>query len=208
MICPTGKSAKSCPSPGCKNKSFRVDPKHLYKRAIPCPHRGAYHGRHETLARDAVDAGGIEDERTDADGKAVWSWRPTLASSCGEKSAATVANKPDHRGERGISRKPLCRGCPGASAEPVCSCAPLLPLRMRPRVQRAPGIPCALWLMEGQVFEQNSGATSRGCTLTSRRRLRGAPLVLARTRNHHPTANHCGPNGIPGSRYRAPGMTR
>ena len=99
---------------------------------------------------------------TDADGKAVWSWRPTLASSPVEFiHKATVANKPDHRGERGISRKPLCRGCPGASAEPVCSCAPLLPLRMRPRVQRAPGIPCALWLMEGQVFEQNSDATYR-----------------------------------------------
>ena len=81
----------------------------------------------------------------DADGKAVWSWRPTLASSPVEFiHKATVANKPDHRGERGISRKPLRRGCPGASAEPVCSCAPLLPLRMRPRVQRAPGIPCAL----------------------------------------------------------------
>jgi hypothetical protein len=24
---------------------------------------------------------------------------------------ATVANKPGHRGERGISRKPLCREC-------------------------------------------------------------------------------------------------
>ena len=46
---------------------------------------------------------------TDADGKAVWSWRPTLASSPVEFiHKATVANKPDHRGERGISRKPLC----------------------------------------------------------------------------------------------------
>ena len=46
---------------------------------------------------------------TDADGKAVWSWRPTLASSLrGVNPQATVANKPDHRGERGISRKPLC----------------------------------------------------------------------------------------------------
>ena len=34
---------------------------------------------------------------------------------------------------------------PGASAEPVCSCAhPLSPLRTRPPVQRAPGIPCTL----------------------------------------------------------------
>ena len=144
---------------------------------------------------------------TDADGKAVWSWRPTLASSPVEFiHKATVANKPDHRGERGISRKPLCRGCPGASAEPVCSCAPLLPLRMRPRVQRAPGIPCALWLMEGQVFEQNSDAfVSRECALTSHRRHSGARSEAERTRNPYSRSWLW----IPGLRQEEhPGMTR
>src|SRR6185312_4976452 len=38
----------------------------------------------------------------------------------------------------------------------------LLPLRMRPRVQRAPGIPCALWFMEGQAYGKNSGDLRRG----------------------------------------------
>jgi hypothetical protein len=33
---------------------------------------------------------------------------------------------------------------------------------MRPRVQRAPGIPCAFWFMEGQADGKNSGATCRG----------------------------------------------
>src|ERR1700694_1991949 len=62
-------------------------------------------------------------------------------------SRMTVARKPGHRGERGISRKPLRReGRPG-SAEPVCSCAfYLITLHARPRVQRAPGFPCALLL--------------------------------------------------------------
>ena len=63
VICPTGKSPKPCLPPVAKINRFAFDPKHLYERTVSCPHRGAYHGRHETLARDAVDAGGIEDER-------------------------------------------------------------------------------------------------------------------------------------------------
>src|SRR3978361_1472054 len=63
----------------------------------------------------------------------------------------TVARKPDHRGERVISRKPLRREGRTASAEPVCSCAFLYPiLHARPRVQRAPGLPCALDFNEGK----------------------------------------------------------
>ena len=108
-----------------KYTASRLTRNHCYKRAVSCPLRGAYHGRHETLARDAMDAGGIEDERYRCGRQS----RVVLAPDAGVKFAgsspqATVANKPDHRGERGISRKPLCRGCPGASAEPVCSCAP------------------------------------------------------------------------------------
>ena len=61
--CPTGKSPKPCLPPVAKIYRFAFDPKHLYERAVSCPLRGAYHGRHETLARDAMDAGGIEDER-------------------------------------------------------------------------------------------------------------------------------------------------
>jgi hypothetical protein len=49
---------------------------------------------------------------TDADGKAVWSWRPDAGVKWrGAIRAATVANKPGHRGELGISRKPLRREC-------------------------------------------------------------------------------------------------
>jgi len=59
----------------------------------------------------------------------------------------TVARKPGHRGERGVSRKPLRREGRDASAEPVCSCAFFCAcLHTRPRVQRAPGFPCALFL--------------------------------------------------------------
>src|SRR5439155_21363135 len=43
--------------------------------------------------------------------------------------------------------KPLRRECRIASAEPVCSCALLCAiLHTRSRVQRAPGIPCTLFM--------------------------------------------------------------
>ena len=37
----------------------------------------------------------------------------------------------------------------------------LLPLRMGPRVQRAPGIPCAFWFMEGHVLEKTRAHSCR-----------------------------------------------
>jgi hypothetical protein len=59
---------------------------------------------------------------------------------------ATVSNKPDRRGEHSISRKAITQGMPDASAEPVCSCAHPLSHCARDRgLQRAPGIPCALF---------------------------------------------------------------
>jgi hypothetical protein len=51
--------------------------------------------------------------------------------------------------------KPLRREGRTASAEPVCSCAFFyLPLHMRPRVQRAPGLPCVpLGIARRPLFE-------------------------------------------------------
>jgi len=78
---------------------------------------------------------------------------------CGFNLQMTVTNKPDRRGERCISRKAITQGMPDASAEPVCSCAhPLPPLRTRPRVQRASGIPCALRFSRAN-YMQDSGAS-------------------------------------------------
>jgi len=87
-------------------------------------------------------------------------------------SRATVARKPGHRGERGVSRKPLRREGRDASAEPVCSCAFFCAcLHTRPRVQRAPGFPCALLLLSraaidaklGRIAPRDRGRTSSRC---------------------------------------------
>jgi hypothetical protein len=77
-------------------------------------------------------------------------WRQVLKRQ--SLSGATVARKPGHRGERGISRKTIAQGRPDVSAEPVCSCAFFLRiLHTGPRVQRAPGLPCALDFDEGPI---------------------------------------------------------
>ena len=70
----------------------------------------------------------------------------------------TVARKPGHRGERGVSRKPLRREGRDASAEPVCSCAFFCAcLHTRPRVQRAPGFPCALLFLSRAAIDAKLG---------------------------------------------------
>src|SRR6185437_4646036 len=89
MICPTGKSAKSCLAQVAKIYRFAFDPKHLYKRAVSCPLRGAYHGRRETLARDAMDAGGIEGERYRCGRQS----RVVLAPDAGVKFAGSACRR-------------------------------------------------------------------------------------------------------------------
>jgi hypothetical protein len=75
----------------------------------------------------------------------------------------TVTNKLwSRRGEHGISRKPLRGEGRSVSAEPVCSCAfCYLPLHMRPRVQRAPGLPCALSFLRADEFAKLGRMASR-----------------------------------------------
>ena len=92
--------------------------------------------------------------------------------------STTVARRIRRRGERGISRRNHCAGqvqfvC---TPEPVCSCARFCMhfAHGRPRVQRAPGLPRALFLLEDRVrlmlsvaqddakFRARCAATSRG----------------------------------------------
>ena len=71
------------------------------------------------------------------------SWRQQLSGRYGGKTAVL-------RGEHVISRKAIAQGMSDVLRCPVCSCAHFLcTLRMRPRVQRASGIPCALCFHEG-----------------------------------------------------------
>src|SRR5437899_8378368 len=79
-------------------------------------------------------------------GEVVWSWRRDAgAKLAGSVPPATVAKKPAHRGEHEVSRKAIAQGMSDCLRCPVCSCAPICAIwHTRPRVQRAPDIPCAL----------------------------------------------------------------
>jgi hypothetical protein len=82
--------------------------------------------------------------------------------SCGGIREATVAKKPGHRGEREVSRNPSRRESRSVSAEPVCSCAFFCAfLHTRPRVQRAPGFPCALYFERSRPLHHTSGTSCR-----------------------------------------------
>src|SRR5665213_3798147 len=72
-----------------------------------------------------------------------------------------VARKPDHQGEHDISRKAIAQGRPECfrfTCMLVCAffCASM---HARPRVQRAPGLPCALFLLGTRTKCKTSGKT-------------------------------------------------
>ena len=94
-----------------------------------------------------------------------------------------MAKKPAHRGEREVSRKAIAQGMSECFRCPVCSCAPNAQFRhTRPRVQRAPGIPCALWFERGKRIERLGRNAPRECEamtgIVSR-----APRSMKRLRN-------------------------
>jgi hypothetical protein len=66
------------------------------------------------------------------------------------------------RGEHEVSRKAIAQGRPECSRCPVCSCAALAMRKQhaRPRVQQAPGLPCAL-CFRARSIRQPSGAMRR-----------------------------------------------
>jgi hypothetical protein len=91
----------------------------------------------------------------------VWSRRPDAGVKFVRSKRLLTSDggkKAGHQGEREVSRKTIARGRPlnlyARVRISLCS------LHTRPRVQRAPGLPCAL-LFEGASFWQTSGASCR-----------------------------------------------
>jgi len=110
-------------------------------------------------------------------GKTVWSWHPWLVSSrrrfAKPDRATRAVNSPVMeargirlQGERGISRKTIAQGMPGCSGcTCMLVCAFLSASCTRDRgCQPAPGIPCALWFLEGA----KSLKTSASCAARMR----------------------------------------
>ena len=64
----------------------------------------------------------------------------------------TVTRRIRRRGEHGISRKTIVQGMPDEPGEPVVTAVCLLPFAHGLRVDRTPGIPCALCLLGANDF--------------------------------------------------------
>ena len=117
-------------SPKSKNISLAISGNQNYK---PC-HLIPEEGRRPSPPNVGMGCGGrgrrqacffAPDETPTAYGEVVWSWRRDAGVKFVSKSSrATVANKPVHRGERGISRKTIAQG------EPEC-----FPLNLYARVR-------------------------------------------------------------------------
>ena len=161
--------SRDLPRPALRAKIFRCssDPNQRPFPRCPVDKRGG--SRDVTNAgRDAVDAAGqardVVAGRFSLSGRAKMTALQRTAKPCVRhrgcvKLAVANSTQPDRsaikpaameakgirlQGERDISRQPIARECRSAPAVPVCSCAHLFtPLHARPRVQKAPGIPCS-----------------------------------------------------------------
>jgi hypothetical protein len=146
-----------------KKNSLNASGKSALELRPSHPTRGAARDRHER----AVGCGGrgcaFDERRVKRTAKSCGPDAPMLASSLAdcsvrrwwqESPVATESTKE--------TVKPLRREGRIASAEPVCSCAHLLCiLHTRPRVQRAPGFPCALCFRGGQRRRKTSDISCR-----------------------------------------------
>src|SRR4029079_11707271 len=151
-------------SPKIKNISLFQKCKSGYIACIPSRPEGRSRSS-RTWDGDAVDAKAATDER----GLSVRQRRVVLTSRCWRQCTWRQLPSGRHGGKRAvlrgdhvISRKAIAQGMSDVLRCPVCSCAhSFYPLHMRPRVQRASGIPCALFLKRAKSAQQPSGATRR-----------------------------------------------
>jgi hypothetical protein len=117
---------------------------------------------------DAVDANAATDERSSTrTAKSCGPGAPMLALSLVDRASARRRWQESPVTEESTKEtvKPSRRESRIASAGPVCSCAFLShKLHTRPRVQRAPGFPCALRSRGREEIDANLGRfTSREC---------------------------------------------
>ena len=148
-------------SPSRKNIPLNVlRPNQPHNSARLTRMRGARE-RHER----AVGCGGREARQTcapEAYGEVVWFWRRGAGVKFARSKllAGDGGKRAVLREEHEVSRKAIAQGRPGCSR---CTCMLVCAFVMRklhtgPRVQRAPGLPCALSIRRGQKTTQNSGA--------------------------------------------------
>jgi hypothetical protein len=146
-------------SPRNKNISVLQNIELRYTVGHPVPLRGALRNV-PARGGDAVDADGDLTRVPEAYGRSrvVLTTLRLVSSSQLKAARATVAKVQSSPRRARIRRQPPRRESRDASASPVCSCVFLpLYLHTRPRVQRAPGFPCALFVFGGWQLIANLG---------------------------------------------------
>jgi hypothetical protein len=141
---------------------------------VPYLSRGAFRDRHLTLARDAVDARCAADESACRGRRS----RGVLISRRWYQVGGMIRRRwwqesPITRETTKETVTPSCRECRSEPGEPVVTTLVcFFVLHTRPRVHRAPGIPCALCLFEGRSFAKPASpcvAGGRRCVRKKRR---------------------------------------
>jgi hypothetical protein len=166
-----------------KKNSLNASGKSALELRPSHPTRGAARDRHER----AVGCGGrgcaFDERHVKRTAKSCGPDAPMLASSLADCSVRRWwQESPVAKESTKETVKPLRREGRIASAEPVCSCAHFLCiLHTRPRVQRAPGLPCALRLERAEVFWTNSrglrGEIVKLCLVYCLRRATLSPVI-------------------------------
>ena len=165
QIAPSGKSVELRQSLSAKIFRFSFPKNRTITMATSSPRRDVGH-RHQALGWDCGGRSCSADDWTRAYGEVVWSWR----RYAGVKFAGSLRlltddgdNKALSPGRSRISRKAIAQGmsvCSPLTCMLVCA---FLHAQMhtRPRVQRAPGIPCALYFGRGATKLDSSGKSCR-----------------------------------------------
>jgi hypothetical protein len=132
VICPTGCFAKGVSSPFQKNISILQNRKPPYIPRCPVPPKG----RIMIVAnagRDAVDAGGAQDESAECGRRRRVVLAPRRwCQVCVKSRRRRWPKSPEHRGERAVIRKTIAWGMPGESGVTcmlVCAFYPILHTR-------------------------------------------------------------------------------
>jgi len=153
--------------PICRSSQRLIStPNHRQNPPHPVPTRGAFRHRHGRWARDAVDAIVSRGERHQSGRRSRVVLMPRRRHQVGDDASHRAGDGDKKARSPGRSRssplKPLRRECRlNPSGPVVATLVCFLFSHARLRVQRASGIPCALFSPEGQINARLGRFTSR-----------------------------------------------
>jgi hypothetical protein len=152
-----------CPVRVAKIYRFALHPNQIYIACHPAPHRGAFRDRHGRRARDAVDAGGVADERRSSGRRSRVVLTPRRWRQVGGDNSADDGGKQARSPGRARRKplKPLCAGMPGDPGATVVTTLVCF-LHFAREAAGATGTRHSPRPLLGGRFMHSSGVTRRG----------------------------------------------